>query len=950
MAALGHKSPLVVMSDAIAQLVGWLRAMSSPDPEEIALGNEGLLSVLWNPEYLGPIIEICSARPPPAPIDISVMFLCRLVRNCDELIPVDARMELLEHLFAFLTPEFAIPLAPQFELCVSIWSLCELVGFPPDAVFSRCASLVAHESAVPTAVFLFATVLKPVASEWPPPPDTLALMLGTLPALLAGADPHGRAAAFALLRSFFRSGDALSLPLSAYDGISGCLQSAFDLFFRGHWNSNDSAAFFLALRAGLKGGSSFLGQLVDLPRTVLHNLASLDDIWLVRSAISYLAACAKYSPFAIVDELLDYIHGLLSLWQVRGVDADDFSETHNFLRAIAAFCAEMESAFEEIFLPVANALLADGSSLLFLLVLRAIYSPFRAEFSECFACITQAVCGGLDTGDASVVAAACALAEEVADATPDQARALLAAAEGRLRGLAAADCALAALSVLYGAAAGSTLDGNAVVEALAAELPRAGDLHASAALGALAELVRSPTPVDDSHYGQVLDFAASNIGELNPAVLDCFGSLVWRSPLLAAARVRDFIAAFVANFAAANPASRRAAVRQLTNVAPPLCASLRGVAPAVDALLAGAPDGGADEEEQLAAGELFECRAVLLRVCGGGFADALADAVFARLCADDAGKEALLRAAAELLLASAAPERFDALLREAAGSPRAAAAAWEAVRSVLAQAPPEFAVAVGLSVLDAAGERPAAAAVDAVAALFVAARGALPIDAAAAAAELVQRAVPEARAAVPLAVVLVVRCYPELLAHHFDAVFQALAAQVRVAAFAQPRPALDALAFLAEARPDWVRPPVDRVILRDAHAWVRGGDTVGEAALSLVRTIARFQPGLFAEREIAELVRSVDPAKNSYAVVWDAKFVCFVARCAPALLEGTAVVQSVAVRVLSAVEMLFGLFSQEEVALFAGALGSIDGDVRRLLADGHEDDLEMIAKRLGAIA
>jgi hypothetical protein len=99
------------------------------------------------------------------------------------------------------------------------------------------------------------------------------------------------------------------------------------------------------------------------------------------------------------------------------------------------------------------------------------------------------------------------------------------------------------------------------------------------------------------------------------------------------------------------------------------------------------------------------------------------------------------------------------------------------------------------------------------------------------------------------------------------------------------------------------------------------------------------------EEEIAEMVAGLGPRKDSYAVLWDAHFLWWVAASAPGIIRDRGIVAGIAVRVFTIVELLFGLFAVEEVAYFGGVIAQLEEEELRELVNGHEGDLELLRER-----
>jgi hypothetical protein len=246
------------------------------------------------------------------------------------------------------------------------------------------------------------------------------------------------------------------------------------------------------------------------------------------------------------------------------------------------------------------------------------------------------------------------------------------------------------------------------------------------------------------------------------------------------------------------------------------CASLREFAPALDGLLSDfAVELSAfpSEDGQIAEAGAHECRAALLRFCGGppDIASALAALVFEKVLEDDAGKEAYLRAVADVLVAAGRAgcpwvgDRLGELLADAAGARRASESAWRTVRAVIVQGgrPPAALIAPGFvdAVEHAISADPTVlpAVLDAIATFFLAMHGGLPGNVAAAAVAFLSgaRAHRQTRGAVLLAIVCVVRFHEELMAQNFDRLLQAAGQEIRSPFPESARAALDALCFLS---------------------------------------------------------------------------------------------------------------------------------------------------------
>jgi hypothetical protein len=127
---------------------------------------------LATPQYLRVALQICSARPILTPVDISVIFLCRMIHTCLPVLAPEFRAQLLFQLFDFLTADSPFPLARQFDLCdEKIWRISECTIFPPESMILKCLQLLQDERTVPVSVFLFAKVLHDIPTELIPSSD-----------------------------------------------------------------------------------------------------------------------------------------------------------------------------------------------------------------------------------------------------------------------------------------------------------------------------------------------------------------------------------------------------------------------------------------------------------------------------------------------------------------------------------------------------------------------------------------------------------------------------------------------------------------------------------------------------------------------------------------------------------------------------------------------------------
>jgi hypothetical protein len=663
-------------------------------------------------------------------------------------------------------------------------------------------------------------------------------------------------------------------------------------------------------------------------------------------------------------------------WLTHDIDEGDFDETHTFFCEIATFRAlDDPLSGSQDFLPITDSLISSGtpsSWLVLFLILRAIYEPLREGFIPNFEYLSDAIVRGLTLDSPRIVNATCALVEQIADVSPDMSSVLLPQIESQLLHLAAFDCALNALEAVYRTSPlGTTLDGNAVADLLAAQLTGTSP-HSNAALCALAELLFTST-VSESRLCQILEFIVGNLASLSSPIVYVFGCLVWRWPLLAAPRVRDLLAAVASGFADADLISRMFVVDQLTNIAPVLCSSFREFAPALDSLLVDFARellSFPSKDIQIAEASAHECRAAILRFCGGGAQDAaksLADFLFTKILEDDAGKEAYLRGLADVLIAAGRAgcpwvgELVSELLTEAAGTPRASSSAWMTVRSIIAQTSRAVAASVASDFIDAisiAAAEPVVvpAVFDATATFFLVMRGEVPGDVAATIAGLLSgvRMEKRFRGSVLLAVICVLRWYDTLMAENFDWLLQAVGEELRSPFPESARAALDGLCFLIDANPMGLKTPADRMLLKEARKRAERGEGVEvlEATQSVVRTIARVRTGLFVGEEIEAMIAAIAPSNNSYGVVWDGRFLCWVVTNVPELMRerrGVVLVE-MAVKVFILVELLFGLFEGAELMLFAEVMGQVGEDQMRELVNGNEGDLELLKERISALS
>jgi hypothetical protein len=116
-----------------------------------------------------------------------------------------------------------------------------------------------------------------------------------------------------LLKAFFEQSDDISLPEDFIPECASTLRALFESYYTQNSEANEFSAFFNVLRRGLKVESALLEALADLPLAILGHLHEHHNIDILRCSISYLGACAKYTPEIIADALPDYLSGLVNL-------------------------------------------------------------------------------------------------------------------------------------------------------------------------------------------------------------------------------------------------------------------------------------------------------------------------------------------------------------------------------------------------------------------------------------------------------------------------------------------------------------------------------------------------------------------------------------------------------------------------------------------------------------